>query len=590
MVLPVAFALFEYFRRGGFDPETGLDNSDETLPEPLPAEVLIEPVTGEAIPYRPLPAGRRIAAVCALAIAAIVAIISGPGFGARPSYRLSETDIRASASRFLNELGQKADSYRVVASPDQHWSGPDQLAGKYMLERLPLSAVESLLERYRPVHHWMVRFFRPLEKEESEVSVHPETGQVLGFHHDLPEDQAGADLPEAEARNLATSFATAHGFDTGSMELKESSSEKRKARRDYTLIWEAKPGDSRNAGEARYRLEIGVDGDRVTAWRTYWKVPEAFERERSQRNLVSIFVLVLRITLFGILGVIGMWLLIDRTRRHELRWGQAVRYAVPLALLGLVSLLLGYSQMYRSYPTAIPLATYQTTVIAGMVMGAAGLMLLGSLLFALLLCLYPQFRDWLTDRSRARLGLDALIIAALVTALAAAQPAVTTWAMSKFPALALPQVSGAEVVVSAFPALSAMAAAAQHTVQLLVLAGLVAFVWKITAGRRWLAFLTGLVALGGMLPGDVQTWGEFAFYFVDGLAAAVVIAAVCLWLARDNVLAYVLAAWTVSLSSAAAGLFAQHNPRLNFNGWLVVVVLLLSLAWAVSPSLIRMRD
>ena len=590
MVLPVAFALFEYFRRGGFDPEAGLDNRDEVQPSSLPAEPAAEAEAAAAVTYRPLPTVLRIVAVCALVLAVIAAFASGPAFDARPQYRQPESSIQAAAARFVNEMGQNAANYRVVATPDQHWSGTDELAGKYLLEQRPLASVASMLERYRPVHHWLVRYYKPLNKEEWHISVHPETGRVLGFDHELPEDQPGADLPESEARALAAAFAARQGFNTDEMALKESTSEKRKARRDYTFVWEAKPGDTRNVNEAHYRLDITVGGDHVTGWRNFWKVPEAYERQRSQRNLVSILAIVFRIVLVGTVGVVGVWLLIDRTRRHELRWGQAVRYAVPLALLGLAGTLLSFPQIYRDYPTAIPLSTFQTTAVAGSVMGAAGLMLFGTILFALILCLRPDIRNWLTERNRARLGLDALLLAALATALAAAGPGVMTWCMSRFPALALPEVHGADAIVSAFPALTVIASAVQRTVSLLVILALVYYVVQITAHRRWLTVILGLAAVAGMLPIDVQTWGEFAFYFATGLAEAAVIVAFCVWLARDNLLAYVLAAWTISLSSVAAGLFAQHNPRLNFHGWLVAAVLLLSLAWALAPAFLRSEE
>ena len=42
------------------------------------------------------------------------------------------------------------------------------------------------------------------------------------------------------------------------MDLKENQTEKKKARRDYSFVWEARPGDSRNVDEARYRVDIDL--------------------------------------------------------------------------------------------------------------------------------------------------------------------------------------------------------------------------------------------------------------------------------------------------------------------------------------------
>ena len=84
------------------------------------------------------------------------------------------------------------------------------------------------------------------------------------------------------------------------MDLKESATEKKKARRDHSLEWEARPGDARNVDETRWRVEINVAGDRVTSARGFWKLPEAWQRGREQENALAITLAVLKIaTLAG---------------------------------------------------------------------------------------------------------------------------------------------------------------------------------------------------------------------------------------------------------------------------------------------------
>ncbi len=132
----------------------------------------------------------------------------------------------------------------------------------------------------------MTRYFRSLDKEEVIVSIHPETGNGAGFAHTVAEDAAGADVPADRAIGIATAFAAGRGWNPGAMDLKESSSEKKKARRDYTLVWEARDGDPRNVDEAHFRLVMTVAGDRVASLGSTWKLPEAYERSRSARNLL----------------------------------------------------------------------------------------------------------------------------------------------------------------------------------------------------------------------------------------------------------------------------------------------------------------
>jgi hypothetical protein len=167
----------------------------------------------------------------------------------------------------------------------------------------PVAAAARLFEKNRPVQHWLTRYFKSLDQEEITVSVHPETGKVLGFGHTVPEDRPGADIAPERARETAAAFAAAQGWDVGAMELKESSAEKKKLRRDHTLVWEARAGDPRNLPRnldgARYRVQVLVTGDRVSSLRAYWKIPEAWVRGRERQNALSILVLALRIVVMA---------------------------------------------------------------------------------------------------------------------------------------------------------------------------------------------------------------------------------------------------------------------------------------------------
>src|SRR5262249_18343357 len=134
-------------------------------------------------------------------------------------------------------------------------------------------------------------------------------------------------------QQLGAAYAAAHGYDVSAMDLKESSSEKRKARRDYTLEWEARPGDPRNVEEARFRVRVSVSGDRVTGLRSFWQIPESYSRSRSRENAFSIAVRVVRLALIVGVIVCGIFMLVRNIRGGLLRWKLALKIAVPAALL-----------------------------------------------------------------------------------------------------------------------------------------------------------------------------------------------------------------------------------------------------------------
>src|SRR5260370_1091560 len=158
------------------------------------------------------------------------------------------------------------------------------------------------------------------DQEEITVTVHPETGKVTGFRQAIPETRPGADIGPERAQEIASQFAASLGWDTGAMDLKESSTEQKKARRDYSLEWEARPGDPRNVGETRWRVEVNVAGDRVVSARGFWKLPEAWQRGREQQNGLAIAIAVLKIGTLAALIVYGLWLLLQGTRHRMVRW------------------------------------------------------------------------------------------------------------------------------------------------------------------------------------------------------------------------------------------------------------------------------
>lgn len=208
LVLPILIALVAYWRRGGFEPETGLLNESDAAPTQEPTDVVV-PEPAAALEYQPLTARLRVVALVLFALGVLTLLIPTSRFGKSPDYRISPEQANIAAEAFLRAQGFDPGGFRHVTYPATHWGGDDSLAGKYFLERRPVSFVSNLFERYRPVQHWLTRYFKSLDREEASVSVHPETGKVLGFDHTIPEDRRGADISQDAARPIAATFAAA---------------------------------------------------------------------------------------------------------------------------------------------------------------------------------------------------------------------------------------------------------------------------------------------------------------------------------------------------------------------------------------------
>jgi membrane protease YdiL (CAAX protease family) len=579
VILPIVVSLAAYWLRGGFLPAEGLLNRDETGPgEPPP-----QPALADATPrHKRLGTRTRLAALTIFAAGLATLLIHVERFGESPKYKLDARQALPYADSFLRAQGIDPNRFRHVVSAAAHWGGDDSLAGKYFLERLPVIRASRLFEQYRPIQHWAIRYFRPLDQEEIGIAVDPETGKILGFDHTIPEDRRGADIPDDAARQIAVAFAAGRGVDLASMDLKESSSEKKKARRDHTLVWEARAGDVRNVDEAHYRTEIEVDGDRVTEWRSFWKIPEAFARSRQRQNWLSISVASLRVALGLFLAVWGMWLMIDNIRRGLVPWGTALRLAIPAALLAGIGALLRWPQIYEHYDTAIPLATFQASEYLAQAVAVVGAFLGFSLAAAFLTSSFPDCVAAFRAQNRRAAALDATAATLAAAGFAMAAGRFEALLDARFHAQAWFDLGAPDVVESLSPAISALAAATQDILTLGAGVALVALL----AGRlpRLSRLPVALLALLALASQNGRTPAELALSYGPILVAGAAAVIFCRWFGRRNYLAYALVLWAAGLRTFLPDLLGNPNQRYHMQGWVVLGAGLATAAWLLLPA------
>ncbi len=579
IVLPVVIALAFYLRRGGFAPEAGLLNGDEPAaeePVPEPAPV----ITGASTGYRLLGIPARVAALALLAAGLLALLIPAARIGDKPQYRLTAVQARAAADTFVRSQGFQPGGYRHVTFPDTHWDAGGALTGKYFLERRSVSFAARQFEQYRPLQVWITRYFQSLDQEEFSVAVDPETGAVLGFSHTVPENRAGADIPPEAARSLAMAFAAAHGRDVSAMQLKENASEKKKDRRDYTLEWEAPPGDPRNVDEARFRVHVSIAGDRVTGLRTYWKIPEAFERARSRQSFISIAVFALRYGVIAGVVVLGILLLVRNIRGGRVPWRTVIRAAFPATLLMGLGSLLSLNLLLRNYTTTMPLNTFRAIGFIGIaIVVIFGFVLMGAAA-ALLLSFFPDSLASFRAAHRRASAIDAVTALSAAAGLTLLVQHLRAVLFDRFHAQALFSVSSPDLIVSAAPALSVLASAVQ--VALLYLA-FVAIVVVLLRGwsKPWLIVPVGMALSFTLLPGGLRTPGEFALHYGLALVSLAAVIVFCRFFARDNYVAYALVFWALALRGPLTELFAV--PWLQTQAWILAAALALVLVWVVRP-------
>jgi len=577
-VVPIMIALVAYWRHGGFEPLTGLLNGDEPLAPELPPEAA--PADVDVLTFTLLSRRVRLVALAIFVAGIATALIPIADFGESPQYKLTADQARAPADSFLRTVGVDPAGYRQVTYAETHTGGDDSLAAKYFLERRSLSATSRLFEQYRPVRYWVTRYFKSLDKDEFIVTVNPESGKAMGFNHQIPDDRAGADLTTDAAREIAAAFAIAQGLNVGDMDLKESQTEKRKARRDYTLVWEARPGDARNVDEAHYRVEVAVDGDRVSALRAYWKIPEAFERSRDRQNFISIAIWIVRILAIAGAIVFGIWVLIRQIRQGLVPWRRTLLLAAVPTVLTVGALALSFHLfLYRNYPTSIPFETFTVTAAVVLAIEVAFAFVLYGAAAAVVLSFFPESLDAFRPVRRV-LALDAVVLLVVAIGLWQFWHQLAGLLTEHFHALSFVEVAEPSLIGLPAPALTAVIDAVRtiFTRAAILALGVLAFR---SLPKRWMVAPLVLLLAFVAVSADVRTPGEFALSYGIALGGLALTLVFCLWFARRNYLAYVLVFTLGSLYPAAAELFHSGNRGLAVQGWIVAGAAVLALAWAV---------
>jgi membrane protease YdiL (CAAX protease family) len=584
VVLPAVLALVAYWRNGGFEPATGLLNGDEAAGVE-PPEPELAPASSGAGKWQPLSVRVRIAALAILALGVVAMAIPTERFGAAPAYKVPAEQARIASDAFLRTLGVHPDAFQYVTVPAVHWGDEpphDSFAAKYFLERLPVTAASLMFERYRPVQYWKTRYFKSLDQEEFLVVVHPETGKVLAFRHTVPEDRPGADTSDDDARTIATAFAGSMGRGLIGMDLKENTSEKKKARRDHSLVWETRPGDPRNVFEVRYRMQVDLAGDQPTGLAAFWKVPEDYTRARDRQNFLSISTATLRVGVIAGFIVFGLWMLVRNIRNGLVRWPVTLKLAIAPALLTALGPLLAMRTLLANYPTAIPLETYRAMSYLIVLMSAIFGFVIYAGCAAIVTSFFPESLAALRREGRRTLRRDAVFALLAAIGLGLLLHQANALLLARFHGQALYQIAPPEPIVSSVPALSALADlrsvptyAAAVALAALVLAGL---------RRRWLLAPLFLLSAFLYLPLDIRTPGEFALQYGIGLLAVTTAAAFCFLFARGNYLAYALVFALMAARGPLADLFGNPAPGLSVQGWIVCAALAAAVLWAVLPG------
>lgn len=536
MFIPLIICIICYIKTKGFACTDELTNERELVPKPEPVKKI------EYLPYQPIsyiPMSANLFKICVViaCISLCTLLLKTEKFGSPISYKVSKNESQLKADEFVKSKNIDLTEYKAVTFVDVNI---DRYAGKYILDRKGIKGLNHVYgELIKPVN-WCTRYFKPLKEEEYKIYVDPE-GKVYTFEHIIAEADSGAELSRDSVLVIGANFLSAQGINLDEYELKEVIPEKRKARLDYTIIWEAKEG----IDEAKLRIKLNIQGDEVSKFEQFIKVPEEWKRVREKTTGFDTGRMAVKILFFvGIVGL-AMWVLIGKAR--EILWKRVIGISVVFVGLHILGTINDLPLLYQDYKTSIGLNAFITTSIAIKLVEIVGIFIYVVSCIALLTVLYPDIFNLIHRQNIDILKKDAIIVSLIGLCFTIGITQIVDFLILKFPYFSVVgELFLLQNIDTAVPFISYFTKnIPDNLLPALTGLGVVIHFIKRIRNPIYIA-LIAIVVLIGFTEG--KTLAETGFSFSLLVLKLIVVAVVIKWVLRNNLLAYPLSLWVIIFS------------------------------------------
>ena len=598
---PLAISGVSYFARGGFSADQTLLNKAEPLTKPAASTMPTAPeqVAQEdgvaAATEAPAAVVRRYTAISSRTLLTVIiaglagiALLIGvkrQAIGDFVRFQLKTSEATARADQVMR--GWKVDpaSYHRVASLTYTF---DPYTNEYLRRKLGIAGANRIYRDEVPSAFWGVRYFRDSQTEEFFVVLRPD-GALHSVHHTLEERAPGPNLTQDEALARAEAFLRSEKkLNLSAWKLADTHADKKPARTDYRFTWEQLAAlDPEPAGQesAHIRIELQVQGDEVSGYRIYVKIPEAWrdaESRTSVPQLVQTFGFWTFIAAFGIAALVIFFRSLKQPDVQQVPWRRLAKWCLWVLLSTVVLYASRAALLMGSYLTAVSLKTYAALIGISLLLGVAvifsGIFFLMGLgwLFLERASGRENLPDWLG--MPAPYYRDAFCIGAFGSA-ALMGLARLPVLFDKWPVLhhAVEAVVPQELE-SLWPAASAIAGAIDHSFLYLGIIALAAgLIARYIRSKGMRAALVVLFAL--LLASPAATAGGFARSAVFSLLFVAAVWWGVTRVARFNLLGYFLLLMVTALIPQAVELLAQPNAYFHAQGYAVIAIGAALLAW-----------
>jgi len=244
-------------------------------------------------------------------------------------FQVSRSEAKELGESFLNRLDYDLSEYRssIVFISDQ-----DEAV--YLQKQLGTGEANQFFNSEYAPWYWKIRWFRFLEDEEFALAITP-TGHLVGFYHNILEEQGEGSLTKSQAAKLAEPFLETHlGVHWEQWELISHEQKEKPNRRDHLFKW-AKLGIPLEEG--KLILSCGIQGNQVGSFSKYILIPRSFtaevEQSEDNRNLLTLIFKLFYLALGIIVGAEFLLFL----KRHQIRWKVPIVLALGMFFLSLAS-------------------------------------------------------------------------------------------------------------------------------------------------------------------------------------------------------------------------------------------------------------
>jgi membrane protease YdiL (CAAX protease family) len=608
-LIPLAIAAISYLSRGGFETDQELLNSARPLsasqagPMTETAEVVapeIAPESGaaEASPgFAPM-SSRTLAvlAICGVLGLALLVGVKREAIGDFVRFEINAREATARADQVLRDNKVDPATYQHAATVTYTFDG---YTNEYLRRTIGIAAANRIYRDLVPSAFWMVRYFRDSQNEEY-MAVLRTDGSLHSLHHTLDEKAPGANLTKEEALGLAEAYVRDQKkIDLTVWNLVEPSTDKKPARTDHTFIWEqkaaldaasAQPGST--AG-AHIRMQVQVQGDEVSGYRVFIKIPEAWRDAESRTTageLAQRYGLVLLLATAAITVLLVALRSLKSPDIARVPWRRLAKWSAWALLAAIVLFVNRAPQLLAAYTTTMPLKTYYGFLFISLLfvtaLYAAGAYLLLGLSWFLIDKTFGHGRIPLWSGMPPEYFRDAACVAMFGTA--------AILGLGRLPELfarwPLVQHTLESAVPQGLDPLNpAIGTLATGILRSFLMPGMIAIGAALIAAYirpRWMR--AGLVVLVAVLfATNAATPGTFLREAAFHVAVIVVVWLSVKHIVRFNVLGYFLLAAMTEFISGAVELLAQPNAYFRANGYAVIAFAIALLAW---PLFSWLRD